>query len=127
MWLFRNTDFYDYDSDIADHEDNSLVLYFNCIVHAGTHSDDFDAGSGWIVSRNCVFYDPPGPGGIEFLQVDDLDSIDIDDSDPLYVNVGSDVPLLELDFHLNEGSAALTAGKDASGNETFAGSMGPAQ
>ena len=128
MQIYINCDFYDWDSDIMENEDNTIVLVRNCIIHAGGHSDDFDSGSGLIISSNSVFYDPPGPGGIEFVGViDDTDSIDIDDTDPLYVNVGPHVALEDLDFHLNVGSEAVTVGKDLQGNPTYAGALGPAQ
>ncbi len=126
--LFVNCDFYDWDSDVLDNEDNSTVILKNCIFHAGTHSDDLDGGSGITEIWNSVFFDPPGDealGGMAF----DGNSIEFDGigGDPLYVNVGPHVYFMDLDFHLKPGSPALTIGKDADGNETFAGSMGPAQ
>ncbi len=128
--LFQNCDFYDWDSDIFDNEDNSTVIVKNCIFHAGSLSDDVDGGSGLTEIHNSVFFDPPGEdadglGGIAFeggaYEIDGIGG------DPLYVNVGPHVFWLDLDFHLQAGSPALTIGKDADGNQTYAGAMGPAQ
>ena len=92
------------------------------------NSDDIQADDASLIYiKNCVFFDPRGDetdglGGMElkgFAYA--TDSIGVD---PLYVNVGADVPFLELDFHLSPESPALTAGEDPSGNPTFAGSMG---
>ncbi|MGC9328917.1 MAG: hypothetical protein ACP5I1_14880, partial [Candidatus Hinthialibacter sp.] len=128
--LYQNCDFYDWDSDIFDHEDNSIIVAKNCIFHAGSLSDDLDGGSGTTEMLNCVFFDPPGEDadGLGGMAIEggayEVDGVG---GDPLYVNVGPHVFWLDLDFHLQEGSPALTAGKDDDGNATFAGSMGPAQ
>jgi hypothetical protein len=103
------------------------MLMQNCIFHAGTRSDDLDAGSSVIETWNCVFWDPgqsPGENGIQFTNVVEFESLY---DDPLYVNVGSAVLDFELDFHLKADSPALTAGVDKNGDPTFAGSQGPVQ
>ncbi|MGI6457102.1 MAG: right-handed parallel beta-helix repeat-containing protein [bacterium] len=127
--LFRNCDFYDWDSDIMENVDNTTVIVENTIFHAGSLSDDI-VGGGILELRNCLLWDPKGsevdgPGGIALEG--NFTLIDTIAGDPLYVNVGPDVHYLDLDFHLNPGSPALTLGKDENGNETFAGSQGPAQ
>lgn len=126
--LFRNCDFYDWDSDIMDHDGSVLVIVQNSIFHAGSLSDDLHAAGGILDIYNSVFWDPKGgpadgPGGIQL----DGGAIDYDsvEGDPLYVNVGPSVHYLDLDFHLQPGSPALTAGRDANGNPTFAGALGP--
>ncbi len=124
--VFLNCDFYDFDSDLIDITDDAYGLYRNCNFHAGEHSDDLlTEDNAYAELFNCVFFDPPDPGGMDISGV----VIDIDgtEADPMYVNVGSDVPYLELDFHLQTGSPALTAGIDADGNPTFTGALGPAQ
>jgi hypothetical protein len=127
QYVFINCDFYDWGSDLMENEDDTLMLMQNCIFHAGTRSDDLDAGSGVIETWNCVFWDPgqtPGENGIQFANVIEFESLY---DDPLYVNVGPAVLDFELDFHLKADSPALTAGVDKNGDPTFAGSQGPAQ
>ena len=127
QYVFINCDFYDWGSDLMENEDNTLMLMQNCIFHAGTRSDDLDAGTGVIETWNCVFWDPgqsAGENGIQFSNVVEFESLY---DDPLYVNVGPAVPDFELDFHLKADSPALTAGVDKDGNPAFAGSQGPAQ
>jgi len=126
-YVFINCDFYDWGSDLMENEDNTLMLMQNCIFHAGTRSDDLDAGSGVIETWNCVFWDPgqsPAENGIQFSGVVEFESLF---DDPMYVNVGPAVLDSELDFHLRVDSPALTAGVNKDGNPTFAGSQGPAQ
>ena len=127
QYVFINCDFYDWGSDLMENEDDTLMLMQNCIFHAGTRSDDLDAGSGVIETWTCVFWDPgqsAGENGIQFANVVEFESLY---DDPLYVNVGPAVLDFELDFHLRADSLALTAGVDKDGNPTFAGSQGPAQ
>jgi len=127
QYVFINCDFYDWASDLMENEDDSLMLVQNCIFHAGTRSDDLDAGTGVIETYNCVFWDPRDGAvdtGIQFSNVLDFDSLF---DDPMYVNVGPAVPDTELDFHLKADSPALNAGVDQDGNPTFAGSQGSAQ
>ena len=126
-YVFINCDFYDWGSDLMENEDDTLMLMQNCIFHAGTRSDDLDAGNGTIETYNCVFWDPgdgPVETGIQFTNVTEYDSVF---DNPSYVNVGPAVPDFELDFHLKADSPALTAGVDRDGNPTFAGSQGPVQ
>ncbi len=127
--LFENCDFYDWDSDIMENVDNTTVYVRNTIFHAGALSDDL-VGGALLELKNCVFFDPKGSDvdGIGGLAPEG-NTVIIDGvaGDPLYVNVGYDVYYLDLDFHLRPGSPALTAGRDASGNPTFAGALGPAQ
>jgi hypothetical protein len=127
QYVFINCDFYDWASDLMENEDDTLMLMQNCIFHAGTRSDDLDAGDGVIETWNCVFWDPgdgPIATGIQFTNVLEFESLY---DDPLYINVGPAVLDFELDFHLRADSPALTAGVDRDGNPTFAGSQGPAQ
>jgi hypothetical protein len=129
--VFIQCDFYDFDSDMLAPEDTSVILLRNCILHAGLHSDNIQAdGASLIEARNCVFYDPTaddhdGLGGMDFRGF--TYTRDCIGKDPLYVRVGPDVPVWNLDFRLRAGSPALTAGKDEKGNPTFAGSMGGGQ
>ena len=127
QYVFINCDFYDWGSDLMENEEDSLMLVQNCIFHAGTRSDDLDAGTGVIETYNCVFWDPgdgPVDTGIQFSNVLEFDSLF---DDPMYVNVGPAVPDTELDFRLQADSPALSAGVDQDGNPTFAGSQGPVQ
>ena len=127
QYVFINCDFYDWGSDLMENEDDTLMLMQNCIFHAGTRSDDLDAGSGVIETYNSVFWDPgdgPVETGIQFSGVLEFDSVF---EDPLYVNVGPAVLDFDLDFRLQADSPALSAGVDKDGNPTFAGSQGPAQ
>lgn len=126
---FENCDFYDWDSDIMENVDSTIVIAQNCIFHAGMLSDDI-VGGAILELRNCVLFDPKGSevDGFGGMQIEgNTTLIDSIAEDPLYVNVGPDVHFMDLDFRLRSGSPALTVGRDANGNPTFAGALGPAQ
>ncbi|MFH1738089.1 MAG: hypothetical protein ABIH23_03715 [bacterium] len=129
--LFDHCDFYDMDSALLVSEDTSVVLARNCIFNAGLNSDNIQGNAASLIhAKNSVFFDPEGGqtddlGGMDFTGF--VYAVDSIGGDPLYLNVGPDVPFLQLDFRLRSGSPALTAGKDENGNSTFAGSMGGAQ
>ncbi len=140
--IYRNCDFFACVEQIAIATDGANLLFQNCIFYTGSGiaNDIIESNGGVIDIRSSILWDPIEDGS-EVTAMNggiNVDPVSLDESvigeDPQYVVAPTfGVPFGDFNLHLQEGSAALTAGSEnfedsfpfnPTGPETYAGSQG---
>ncbi|MFH1738090.1 MAG: hypothetical protein ABIH23_03720 [bacterium] len=141
--VFTNCDLFLGPGDLVQSEAKTQVFLRNCILYAGPGGNDIHVDGGYISVRASVGWDPvdddpsgftPGVrlGRLELDGYPDVNATNVG-QDPLYVKPpGRGHKASTMDLHLQEGSPALTAGRESfgasgepMGGTTYAGSQGP--